>query len=95
MEGISFCFLRAFCIIISHWIVCQVDIPLFLNHYVSLWLNRTIKYLKAKGIHVKKLKQKNLCFLVIICQKSIVTSESSVREAGRVADPVELVLIIC
>lgn len=95
VEGISFCFLRAFCIIISHLDHVSGRIPLFLNHYVSLWLNRTVKYLKAKGIHVKKGKQKNLCFLVVICQKSIVTFESSVREAGRVADPAELVLIIC
>lgn len=48
--------------------------------------------MKAKGIHVKKVKQKNLCFLVILCQKSIVTFVSSIREAGRAA---EMVLIIC
>lgn len=58
-------------------------------------LDRTIKYLKATGIHVRKGKQRNLCFLVIICQKPIVTFESSIREAGRVADPAEMVLIIC
>lgn len=64
-------------------ITCQVDIIfLFLNHYMSVLLNRIIKYLKAKGIDAKKVKKKkkSLCFLVIICQKSIGVLEISVYE---------------
>lgn len=59
-------------------------------------LSRITKYLKAKGIYVKKKVKKNLykCFLVIICQKLIGVFASSIyKRSKQVAGPAETVLI--
>lgn len=59
-------------------------------------LSRITKYLKAKGIYVKKSKKKNLykCFLAIICQKLIGIFASSIyKRSKQVAGPAETVLI--
>lgn len=64
---------------------------------MSMLLSRITKYLKAKGIYVKKKKlKKNLykCFLVIICQKLIGVFASSIyKRSKQVAGPAETVLI--
>lgn len=63
---------------------------------MSVLLSRIIKYLKAKGIYVKKKVKKNLlkCFLAIICQKLIGIFASSVYKSSKqVAGPAETVLV--